>query len=97
MTLVARLALGLLAGGAIGALYLLWLWWTLQGVVDRRRAGLWFVLNLVARLASALVCLGLLARWGGWQVLVAAAAGFVLARIALVRHLLGPAKGRETL
>lgn len=96
MTLVARLAVGLLAGGALGALYLLWLWWTLQGMADRRRAGLWFVLNLVARLGFALVCLGLLARWGGWQVLAAAAAGFVLARVALVHHLTEPAKGRET-
>ena len=96
MTLVGRLAVGLLAGGTIGAIYFLWLGWTLQGLVDRRHAGLWFVVNLMARLAFALVCLGLLVRWGGWLALLAAAAGFALARVALVRHWMGRTRYRET-
>jgi F1F0 ATPase subunit 2 len=83
------LAIGALAGAGIGAAYFLWLWWTLQGLVDRRRAGLWFVVNVAARLVLAVAGFGLVARWLGWQALAAALAGFVVARVVLLRRLTG--------
>ena len=94
MNLLPSIAAGLLSGGVLGALYFLWLWWTLQGLVDRRRAGLWFAANIVARFAFALGGFALVARWGGWPALAAAAAGFVVMRSVLLRRLTGPAPGR---
>lgn len=95
MSLLAQLTVGLLAGAAVGAVYFLWLWWTVQGVADRRRAGVWIVTNLVGRFALALACFGLLTRWGGWPVLVAALCAFVATRIVLLRRLAAPAKRKE--
>lgn len=95
MNLAVTLAVGLLAGAAVGGLYFLWLWWTLQGLVDRRRAGLWFAVNVMGRFALALACFGLLARWGGWPVLAAALGAFVVTRIVLLRRLAGPPKRLE--
>lgn len=92
MSLLFKLAAGLLAGAAVGTLYFLWLWWTLQGLVDRRRIGLWFAANLIGRFAFALACFGLLAHWGGWPVLAAALGAFLVTRIALLHRLAGPAQ-----
>ena len=92
MNMAVPLVTGLLAGAAIGALYFYWLWWTLQDLVDRRGAGLWFAGNLMGRFAFALAGFGLLARWGGWAVLAAALGAFVVTRIVLLRRLTGPAK-----
>jgi F1F0 ATPase subunit 2 len=82
--------LGLLAGAALGALYFLWLWWTLLAMVDRRRAGVWFAVNIVLRLAFALAGFALLARWGGWPSTVAGLLGFIAARTLLTRRLQPP-------
>ncbi len=93
MNTLISLAIGALAGVVIGMAYFLWLWWTLQGLVDRQRAGGWFVVNVAARLVLAVAGFGLVARWLGWQALVAAIAGFVVARIVLLRRLGGRTKG----
>lgn len=95
MSTLAKLAVGLLSGGAVGTLYFLWLWWSMQGLVDRRRAGLWFAANFIARIAFALACFGLLARWGGWPAVAGALAAFVAARVVLLRRLTGPTQGPE--
>lgn len=95
MNIALRLAAGLLAGGVVGAVYFQWLGWTLQGLVDGSRSGPWFALNVVARFAFALAGFGLVAHFAGWLPLVAALAGFIVARIVLLRRLTGPARDLE--
>ena len=87
MSLPIKLAIGALAGGGLGAAYFLWLWWTLQGLADRSRSGLWFAVNVAARFAVAAAGFALVARALGWPALAAALAGFVVARIVLLRRL----------
>jgi F1F0 ATPase subunit 2 len=69
------LGLSFLAGAALGSAYFAALWATVRRLPGRPRAAL--------RLAGLL----LLSRWGGWPALVAALAGFLGARIAVVRAL----------
>lgn len=88
------LGAGLLAGLAVGTLYFLWLWQSLHGLATRQRAGLGFVLRLLSRLSFALLCLGAIARWGGLPALAAALAGFIGARVLLVRLLPGRRLGK---
>lgn len=44
------------------------------------------VMSLLVRLALVLAVFVLLVRWGGWPALVAALAGFLIARTVLVRR-----------
>lgn len=89
MSNLLGLAVGLIAGAALGAMYFLWLGWAMQGMVDRRRRGLWVVGNLIGRIVLALVCFGLLMAWGGWTTLAAAVVAFVVTRILLLRRMVG--------
>jgi F1F0 ATPase subunit 2 len=81
------LGLSFLAGAALGSAYFAALWATVRRLPGRPRAGLWAVLSFAARVALLLAGLLLLSRWGGWPALVAALAGFLGARIAVVRAL----------
>ena len=96
MTVATAILLGLFAGAAAGALYFLWLWRSLLALVDRRRAGVWFAVNSLLRLAFALGCFALLVRWGGWPSTVAGLLGFIAARTLLTRRLQPPPRHAGT-
>lgn len=87
MSPVLAIAVGLLSGAAVGALYFLWLWRSLRGLESRRHSAPWIAAGFVGRLAFALACFALLVRWGGWPALVAALVGWLAARTLLVRRL----------
>ena len=78
----------LVAGAALGTFFYYGLWWTVRRVATAAHPGL---LSLASFAVRAAVVLGLL--WyltkGRWDLLAAALAGFILARIVAVRRL-GP-------
>lgn len=92
MRLLVNLGASLLAGIALGSAYFLALWWTVQKLTAEGRAGAWIAASIVVRLMLVLGSFVLVVFWGGWQALVAALAGFVIARMVLVRRLPGPAR-----
>ena len=73
-----------LAGVGLGSLYFGGLWLTVRGVYGIRYPALVFVASFVAR--TCLVVFGLfLLTGGGWQRVVAALLGILLARALFVR------------
>jgi F1F0 ATPase subunit 2 len=84
-TLFATLLAALAAGAAAGTAYFALLWWTVAGIATARRPALRVAGGMLARLAAAGAGAGLAAWLGGWQHLLAAAAGFTAARMAIVR------------
>ncbi len=84
----------LLAGAAgiiLGTIFFGGLWWTVRRGMASSRAGLWFSISLLLRIAIALSGLYLI---GGrdWRRLVLCLAGFALARLAVLSLTLQPAK-----
>ena len=76
----------LLLGGLLGALFFWGLWTTLDGLADAPRPALRLLASSMLRLGATLAVFYLLARHGGWPQLLAAAAGFTLARLPIVRR-----------
>jgi F1F0 ATPase subunit 2 len=73
-----------LAGAALGTLFFGGLWWTVQRAAVSPRPALWFGPSLLLRIA--VVAGGFyLANDGSWSTLAACLAGFVLARVAVLR------------
>mgnify|MGYP005852729141 CR=1 FL=1 len=82
---VLPLLLSFVAGMALGAFYFGGLWLTLQRVPTTRAAAFLTVGSFLGRLA--LTMLGFYLVGGGhWQRILACLAGFLVARIATVRH-----------
>lgn len=75
------------AGAVLGLMFFWGLWLTVDGLGQTRRPALWTLGSLLLRFTLALAGFYLLARYAGWQHLVAAAAGFTLTRILLVHRL----------
>ena len=90
------IAVALVAGLTLGALYFGALWQTLARLPGARSPALLMVASLVGRMAVMLAGLFLLARWGGWLALGCALAGVVVARTLLLRRVgpKGDARGR---
>jgi F1F0 ATPase subunit 2 len=93
-TLFATLLAALAAGAAVGTAYFALLWWTVAGIAAARRPALRMAGGMLVRLAAAGAGAALVAWLGGWQHLLAAAAGFTLARMPMVRRAL-PGMPRE--
>ena len=98
MTAVLPLSFAFAAGAGLGLVYFLAVWHTVRGLVRARQPAVFAVTTLAARLA--LVLAGFYALTGyGWQSLLAALVGFVVARVLLVRRLglprvdAGPSEG----
>lgn len=73
-----------LAGAALGTLFFGGLWWTVRRAAVSPRPALWFGPSLLVRIA--LVTGGFyLAGDSTWPTLIARLAGFVLARVAVLR------------
>lgn len=84
----AVLFLSFLAGIGIGLFYFGGLWLTLQRVPETAQPGGLIMLSYLVRTAVTLLLL-FLVMGGHWPRLLAAVAGFLLARLTLIRRL-GP-------
>jgi F1F0 ATPase subunit 2 len=78
------LALAGVAGGLLGAIFFGGLWWTVRRAVSSPRAALWFLGSGLLRMSVVLAGFYFVAG-GQWQRLVAGLAGFILARLVVVR------------
>ena len=90
-----ELGCALAAGVGLGILYVAGLWWTVRKGLACRRPALLFSGSLLLRTGGVLAGFYAVSA-GGWKSLVAALAGFVVARAVLTR-LIGrsDAAGRE--
>jgi len=77
-------ALAAMAGALLGGVFYGGLWWTVRRGLLSRQPAAWFLTSLVVRTAIAL--LGFYAVFGGdWHRLMACLAGFVIARVLVMR------------
>ena len=75
------LALALVAGLVLGAIFFGGLWWTIGRGVASDRPALWFFGSLLSRMCIVLVGFFLIARTHRWQSLVSCLVGFIVARL----------------
>jgi F1F0 ATPase subunit 2 len=80
-----RLAAAALTGAILGLVFFGGLWVTVRNLNDMRHPAVWMLVSLVLRFACVLIGFFLLARFGGWQHVLAAMCGFVLLRVAVLR------------
>jgi F1F0 ATPase subunit 2 len=88
MNELSNLALALLAGFLLGAIFFGGLWWTVGKGVSSPRSALWFFGSLLLRMSFALAGFYFVGR-GHWERLMACLLGFVIARF-IVTRLTGP-------
>lgn len=94
MSNVLPLALAIVAGLFLGAMFFGGLWWTVRKGVLSARPAMWFLSSLLLRMGLALVGFYFVGR-GHWERLVACLLGFVMARL-VVKWLTQPsAKDRD--
>lgn len=74
-----------LMGFAMGCLFFVSLWWTIQRMKATQSFAVLFVLSFVLRMALVLVGFYLLAG-GYWQRLIVALIGFTVARFVIVNY-----------
>jgi F1F0 ATPase subunit 2 len=79
-----RLALALVAGVLLGAIFFGGLWWTVRKGLSSKRAALWFVGSLLLRISVVLGGFYLIAR-NDWKNLPVCTLGFILARLLVTR------------
>jgi F1F0 ATPase subunit 2 len=82
------MALAVVAGGLLGAVFFWGLWWTVRKGVSSSRPALCFLGSVLARMSIVLTGFYLLGR-DDWRRLVAGLLGFIVARF-LVIHLTRP-------
>ena len=85
------LALALLAGSLLGAIFFGGLWWTVRKCVSSTQPALWVLGSALVRTGIALAGFYFIAQ-GHWERLVACLCGFILAR-ALVTWLTRAGQG----
>lgn len=88
MTGLAWLLVAFALGFAAGAAYFAALWATVRALPATRRPGLVLFGSFVLRFGVAAAVFVMMARGGGFSWIAAALAGFVLARLVIVRRLL---------
>ncbi len=76
------LALALLAGLLVGAMFFGGLWWTVRKGVSSQHPALWFFGSLLLRMSIALAGFYFVGR-GHWERLVVCVLGFVMARLVV--------------
>jgi F1F0 ATPase subunit 2 len=73
-----------IAGGVLGAIFFGGLWWTVRMGITSKQPALWFFGSLLVRMSIALT--GFYAISGSrWDRMTACLAGFLLARMAIMR------------
>ncbi len=84
MNEISTLFLAGFAGLLLGAFFFGGLWWSLHKALNSNRAALWQITSLLVRMGVSL--LGFYLVGGGqWQRLMACLAGFVIARMLILR------------
>jgi F1F0 ATPase subunit 2 len=78
------LLLALVAGIFLGAIFFGGLWWTVRRALSSRQAAIWFAGSLFLRMAIVISGFYYVMQ-GDWRRLVVCLAGFLLARICVVR------------
>lgn len=78
------LMLALLAGLLLGAMYFVGLWWTVRKGLPSPRPALWFSVSMLLRVTLTLAGFYFVAG-DDWQRLLVCLAGFVIARIIVIR------------
>lgn len=78
------LALALVTGVLLGAIFFGGLWWTVQKVISSNRSALWLLVSLLLRTGIALAGFYFVAD-GHWERLLACLLGFVTARLIVIR------------
>ncbi len=73
-----------LAGAGLGIFFFGGLWWTVRRTLASDRSALWHIGGLLLRMAVTMTGFYLIGA-GQWQRLVACLAGFVVARMIVVR------------
>ena len=84
MTDALRLALALVTGLLLGAIFFGCLWWTVRKGFSSRQPALWFFGSLMLRTSIALAGFYFVAR-GHWERLLVSLLGFVIARTIVTR------------
>lgn len=87
----SALALALIAGALLGAIFFGGLWWTIRGAVSSRRPASWFFVSLLLRTGVAVSGFYLASR-GDWRRLLACLVGFLIARVLAMRLTRAPAE-----
>jgi F1F0 ATPase subunit 2 len=85
MDKIVPLALALVTGGLLGAMFFGGLWWTVNKGLSSKRLALLFFGSLLLRTVLALVGFYLVAG-GHWQRLLSCLLGFIVARHFITRH-----------
>jgi len=78
------LALALVAGLMLGAIFFGGLWWTVRRAIFAKSPALWFLGSMLLRMSVILAGFYFVGR-GDWQRLVACLLGFVIARFIVMR------------
>jgi F1F0 ATPase subunit 2 len=80
------LALALMTGILLGAVFFGGLWWTIRKGVSSKQPALWFLGSVLLRTAIALAGFYFIAR-GHWERLLVCLLGFVVARLLVTRFI----------
>ncbi|MEO6567844.1 MAG: ATP synthase subunit I [Opitutaceae bacterium] len=88
------LALAVVAGAALGAIFFGGLWWTVRRGALSSRPALWFLGSALLRMGLALAVFYFVGG-GEWQRLVACLTGFLVARLLVTRWVASPVKAGE--
>ena len=86
MSDIPILALALVAGALLGALFFGGLWWTVQKGVTSERPALWFFGSMLLRTGIILAGFYVVSQ-GDWTRLAACVLGFLIARVVVVKWL----------
>lgn len=76
-----------IAGALMGLAFFAGLWTTVNRLKETRRPAIWIFASLMLRLGLMLTGFLFVARFGGWEHLLAAVAGFTLSRLVIVHRL----------
>ena len=90
------LALALVAGLVLGAIFFGGLWWTVRKGVSSKHPALWFPGSLLLRMSIALVGFYIVGR-GDWERLVFSLLGFIVARFIVMRATRPPAEKQNSM
>jgi F1F0 ATPase subunit 2 len=84
MNETCHLALALVTGVLLGAIFFGGLWWTVQKCVSSNQPALWFFGSVLLRMSAVLAGFYFIAQ-GHWERLLVCLVGFVIARVIVTR------------